>query len=169
MSFEGSATISTKQQRYGIQAATSFSQDASNPSAAKSGTPSRIAIFAAKMPNSSVNSLCGAVAGAAAGIVTCPLDVIKTKLQAQGGFRPRSSNMMSNAVAPYRGMIGTAKIIWQQDGFRGMYRGLGPMLFGYLPTWAVYMSVYGSSREYYYGKVGKSSRNGSFDMHAIYR
>ena len=67
--------------------------------------------------------------------------------------------MMSNAVAPYRGMIGTAKIIWQQDGFRGMYRGLGPMLFGYLPTWAVYMSVYGSSREYYYGKVGKSSRS----------
>jgi len=34
-----------------------------------------------------------------------------------------------------------------------MYRGLGPMLLGYLPTWAVYMSVYEGSREYYYKQV----------------
>jgi hypothetical protein len=36
-----------------------------------------------------------------------------------------------------------------------MYRGLGPMLLGYLPTWAVYMAVYEKSKDYFYSKMGK--------------
>ena len=28
------------------------------------------------------------------------------------------------------------------DGIRGFYRGLGPTIFGYLPTWAIYFTVY---------------------------
>lgn len=32
--------------------------------------------------------------------------------------------------------------IWRNDGFRGLYRGLGPTIFGYLPTWAIYFTVY---------------------------
>lgn len=37
---------------------------------------------------------------------------------------------------------GTVKLIVVQDGFRGLYRGLGPTILGYLPTWAIYFSVY---------------------------
>lgn len=128
------------------------------PPAEQHGRPTlshhaRLVRFAAAMPESSINSFCGAIAGVASGIVTCPLDVIKTKLQAQGAFRPRESRPL---LAPYHGLVGTARIIWTQDGLRGMYRGLGPMLVGYLPTWAVYMSVYGASRDYYYTQFGKS-------------
>jgi solute carrier family 25 folate transporter 32 len=91
------------------------------------------------------------MAGMASGIVTCPLDVIKTKLQAQGSFRARSALTEGiRPIAMYNGMLGTARTIYTQDGIRGMYRGLGPMLLGYLPTWAVYMSVYDSTREYWY-------------------
>ncbi|KAL9050013.1 MAG: hypothetical protein Q9162_006895 [Coniocarpon cinnabarinum] len=114
----------------------------------------RLAAFAARQHEPSVNSFCGAVAGIASGIVTCPLDVIKTKLQAQGGYRPKhiSKDAMTSRPA-YQGMFGTANVIWRQDGLRGMYRGLGPMLLGYLPTWSVYMSVYGAARDYYYTRV----------------
>lgn len=122
---------------------------------ARSQSGSSIAHLAARLPSSSVNSFCGAMAGVASGIVTCPLDVIKTKLQAQGSFRQRSSGQPTTTSAIYHGMVGTARTIVRQDGFRGLYRGLGPMLLGYLPTWAVYMGVYDSSREYYYGQVGK--------------
>lgn len=115
----------------------------------------RLTHAAARLSDAYVNSLCGALAGAASGVVTCPLDVIKTKLQAQGAFRLRQAGVGGQASQlAYKGMIGTAKTIWQQDGVRGMYRGLGPMLIGYLPTWAVYMGVYGSSKEYYYTKMG---------------
>jgi hypothetical protein len=115
----------------------------------------RFSIYCAGLSDSAVNSLCGATAGVASGIVTCPLDVIKTRLQAQGSFRRSIRTGTSTGGALYNGMIGTAKTIWSQDGIRGMYRGLGPMLLGYLPTWAVYMSVYDSSRTYYYTHIGK--------------
>ncbi|KAF2418246.1 mitochondrial folate transporter/carrier [Tothia fuscella] len=111
---------------------------------------SQLAIYCTRLPNGSINSFCGAMGGVASGIVTCPLDVIKTRLQAQGSWRRK---MNPSGPALYQGMLGTAKTIWQQDGVRGMYRGLGPMLLGYLPTWAVYMSVYDSSRDYYSTKL----------------
>lgn len=38
----------------------------------------------------------------------------------------------------------TVKHIIQTDGLRGMYRGLGPTILGYLPTWAIYFAVYDS-------------------------
>jgi solute carrier family 25 (mitochondrial folate transporter), member 32 len=91
------------------------------------------------------------MAGMASGIVTCPLDVIKTKLQAQGSFSVASLQQphAPAASAIYRGLMGTARTIVRQDGLKGMYRGLGPMLLGYLPTWAVYMAVYDGSREWF--------------------
>ena len=33
-------------------------------------------------------------------------------------------------------------MIWREEGVRGMYRGLGPLILGYLPTWMVYFTVY---------------------------
>lgn len=148
MSYDSSKQSPTAQGSYGLLSGNGPAQPP------RRSTHSKIAHFAARMPETSVNSVCGALAGAASGIVTCPLDVIKTKLQAQGGFRPRATDGAARSPAQYRGLISTASTIWRQDGLRGMYRGLGPMLVGYLPTWAVYMSVYGSSREYYYSRLG---------------
>ncbi len=78
------------------------------------------------------------------GIVTCPLDVIKTKLQAQGGF---TAGQKGRHVV-YEGLVGTASVIWRQEGIRGMYRGLGPIIMGYLPTWAVWFTVYNKSKKW---------------------
>lgn len=120
-------------------------------------TNSRFARSVARLPDAYVNSLCGALAGAASGVVTCPLDVIKTKLQAQGSFRSQENGSTTRNVteATYRGMTGTARTILKQDGLRGFYRGLEPMLIGYLPTWAVYMGVYGAAKDYLYTQMGK--------------
>jgi len=111
----------------------------------------KIAVWSTKLSAASVNSFSGAMAGMASGIVTCPLDVIKTKLQAQGAFaNPGLKNSGPRTKEIYHGLIGTARTIIRQDGLKGMYRGLGPMLLGYLPTWAVYMAVYDQSREYFF-------------------
>jgi solute carrier family 25 (mitochondrial folate transporter), member 32 len=113
--------------------------------------------YASQLPEPWITPLCGAGAGVASGFVTCPLDVIKTKLQAQGGFQARRNGKLVPSTMAYSGMSGTAKMIWQEEGLRGMYRGLGPMLLGYLPTWAVYLTVYDRSREYFYVKCGPYS------------
>ncbi|KAI1081220.1 mitochondrial carrier [Whalleya microplaca] len=94
------------------------------------------------------NALSGAVGGFTSGIVTCPLDVIKTKLQAQGGFVPVTKGRHVGQSKVYSGLVGTAKVIWKEDGLRGMYRGLGPIILGYLPTWAVWFTVYNKSKRF---------------------
>ena len=116
---------------------------------------SRIQILSTSLPKAWISPICGAGAGFASGIVTCPLDVIKTKLQAQGGFAARKHNgAFPSSTQLYNGMIGTGRTIWKEEGLRGMYRGLGPMLLGYLPTWAVYLTVYENTREFWYDQCG---------------
>ena len=34
------------------------------------------------------------------------------------------------------------KSVLRENGLRGFYRGLGPTMLGYLPTWAIYFAVY---------------------------
>lgn len=106
----------------------------------------------------SFNTLAGAAGGFASGVITCPLDVIKTKLQGQGGFRKNRAGTAKELM--YKGMVGTARTIWRDEGLKGMYRGLGPIILGYLPTWAVWFSVYGKSKEVigqYSSKLSRSA------------
>jgi len=35
----------------------------------------------------------------------------------------------------YKGIASSLKRIWVEEGLRGLYRGLGPVMVGYLPTW----------------------------------
>ncbi|KAJ6619553.1 mitochondrial NAD transporter [Mycena sp. CBHHK59/15] len=77
--------------------------------------------------------IAGAGGGLIASIATCPLDVVKTRLQAQRAIQGHHG---------YEGILDTVKSIVKHDGLRGFYRGLGPTILGYLPTWAIYFSVY---------------------------
>lgn len=112
-----------------------------------------LARWARALPEAYVIPVAGGAAGAVSGFVSCPLDVIKTKLQAQGGFKTPGDGIQT-ASAAYRGIYGTAATIWKEEGFRGMYRGLGPMLLGYVPTWAVYLTVYNKSQAFFRTKTG---------------
>lgn len=130
---------------------------------ARDGGGSRVAItplelWSARLPDVYVVPVAGGVAGAVSGVVSCPLDVIKTKLQAQGGFKvPRDGSKLASAA--YHGVRGTAETIWREEGLRGMYRGLGPMLLGYVPTWAVYLTVYNKAQGYFNTKTGTFLQN----------
>lgn len=97
--------------------------------------------WAARASESQFNAIAGALGGFTSGVVTCPLDVIKTKLQAQAAAKAGHSRL-------YNGLVGTASVIWREEGIRGMYRGLGPIVLGYLPTWAVWFTVYNKSKVY---------------------
>lgn len=110
------------------------------------GQLTRVERWALNASPSQFNALSGAVGGFTSGIVTCPLDVIKTKLQAQGGFAAMQKARGVTHARVYKGLVGTASVIWREEGIRGMYRGLGPIIMGYLPTWAVWFTVYNKSK-----------------------
>ncbi|KAI9226172.1 MAG: mitochondrial carrier domain-containing protein [Piptocephalis tieghemiana] len=86
------------------------------------------------------HAVCGATAGCVAAVVTCPLDVVKTRLQYQRLLDPR--------IIPYKGTWGTLCRIWSEEGLRGLYRGLGPTVIGYLPTWAIYFTTYENGKQW---------------------
>jgi len=96
--------------------------------------------------------IAGAGGGLVASVATCPLDVVKTKLQAQRAVvgQPGYLGVMgvfSLSTCARRSWFmyilkGTVKDIFIDNGLRGFYRGLGPTILGYLPTWAIYFAVY---------------------------
>ncbi|KAK2465724.1 hypothetical protein APHAL10511_002268 [Amanita phalloides] len=97
--------------------------------------------MAARRRKWTANSMiAGAGGGLVSSVATCPLDVIKTKLQAQ------------RAVVGQPGYLGigdTVRKVFIEDGVRGFYRGLGPTILGYLPTWAIYFAVYDGIKTYF--------------------
>lgn len=127
-----------------------------HPTMGKSVQLSPLQKWAARASDSQFNAIAGAIGGFTSGVVTCPLDVIKTKLQAQGGIL--AADRAGAAAHPrlYNGLFGTADVIWREEGIRGMYRGLGPIVMGYLPTWAVWFTVYNKTKVYlsqYHGEL----------------
>lgn len=126
---------------------THFSRTPSSFIQDQTALPTAMERFATGRSDSSFNAIAGAGGGFASGIVSCPLDVIKTKLQSQRGFRAQGGPSSTPKSVVYKGMLGTARVILRDEGPKGMYRGLGPIILGYLPTWAVWFTVYGKSKE----------------------
>ncbi|KAL1924665.1 uncharacterized protein VTP21DRAFT_4319 [Calcarisporiella thermophila] len=105
------------------------------------------------------HSIAGAGAGCVSSIVTCPLDVAKTRLQNQGVPIP--------GILQYKGTVGTLARIWREEGIRGLYRGLGPTVFGYLPTWAIYFSAYDFSKTRIAQYLGRGGGGGDWVVHIL--
>ncbi|KAF2325127.1 hypothetical protein GH714_022920 [Hevea brasiliensis] len=66
----------------------------------------------------------------------CPLDVIKTRFQVHGLPKLDNGSIKGSLI------VGSLEQIFQKEGLRGMYRGLGPTVLALLPNWAVYFSIY---------------------------
>jgi len=81
------------------------------------------------------NGIAGAVAGAMTAFLTCPLDVLRTRQQVQlklkGGETPK-----------YQGLRQSLSLVLREEGALGLFKGLGPQLFGLVPSWALYFTVY---------------------------
>jgi len=100
--------------------------------------PKRRRLPVVRVPASLHSMIAGAGAGLVSSIATCPLDVVKTTLQAQS---------VKRGSPGYEGVIKTCLRIYRQSGLVGFYRGLGPTIAGYLPTWGIYFTVYDFTKD----------------------
>ncbi|CAI4060909.1 hypothetical protein SUVZ_05G0650 [Saccharomyces uvarum] len=89
-----------------------------------------------------VTAIAGALSGVLSGILVCPFDVAKTRLQAQG------LQNISHQSQHYKGFFGTFATIFKDEGAAGLYKGLKPTILGYIPTLMIYFTVYDFSRKY---------------------
>ncbi|XP_074559074.1 mitochondrial carrier protein CoAc2-like [Curcuma longa] len=77
----------------------------------------------------------GSIAGGTAVISTYPLDLVRTKLayQVVGPSRLKTRNLYSSPEQVYGGILDCILKIYRQNGLRGLYRGVGPSLYGIFP------------------------------------
>ncbi|XP_061151192.1 solute carrier family 25 member 36-A-like [Syngnathus typhle] len=93
---------------------------------------------------------CGGTVGA---ILTCPLEVVKTRLQSSSVTLYISEVQLSTVngasvarVAP-PGPLHCLKLIFEKEGLRSLFRGLGPNLVGVAPSRAIYFAAYSTAKE----------------------
>jgi len=79
-----------------------------------------------------VHFAAGALGGITGKVLTCPLEVVKTRLQSSENISGKNFSLF-------------AKII-REEGFRAMYKGLVPNLISVAPTKAVFFSTYSTCK-----------------------
>lgn len=111
--------------------------------------------FRLKLTQNEITSASGAFAGFLAGLVVCPLDVAKTRFQAQGAYL-RLKEAHNGAVSvsnfehcKYTGAFQSVHMIWKEEGIKGLYRGIVPITLGYFPTWMIYFTCYEHFKRFY--------------------
>ncbi|KAK2502795.1 hypothetical protein MC885_020625 [Smutsia gigantea] len=94
---------------------------------------------------------CGGTVGA---ILTCPLEVVKTRLQSSSVTLYSISEVQLNTMAGASvnrvvspGPLHCLKVILEKEGPRSLFRGLGPNLVGVAPSRAIYFAAYSNCKE----------------------
>ncbi|CAN0926478.1 Calcium-binding mitochondrial carrier protein SCaMC-1-A [Linum grandiflorum] len=89
----------------------------------------------------------GGLAGVTAASVTYPLDLVRTRLAAQRN------------TLYYRGISHSLSTICKEEGFFGLYKGLGPTLLGVGPNLAIGFCVYESLKSFWEVESNVSHRS----------
>ncbi|KNB42661.1 mitoferrin-like protein [Blastocystis sp. subtype 4] len=76
----------------------------------------------------------GLVAGALSGFVTCPLDVIKTRIQTQNGSGITTNDV---AIRKYTGFWQTLKLMVKEEGIRSLFMGVSTRIAQQAPAAAL--------------------------------
>lgn len=81
-------------------------------------------------------AMTGGLSRAMAAVVSCPITVVKTRMEYIG------SQGAPSTVPVYKNTLHALKTIARQEGFRGLYKGLGPTILSNTPFSALYYMFY---------------------------
>jgi solute carrier family 25 protein 33/36 len=105
------------------------------------------------------------VVGAAA---TCPLEVVKTRLQSSLYRIPTqttiTTNLLSGIGTHAKEVVNILFEIKRTEGLRALWKGLGPTLVGVVPARSIYFSVY-TQGKHFYSKL--NNNNESMVVHLL--
>ncbi|XP_074595529.1 replication in mitochondria 2 isoform X2 [Brevipalpus obovatus] len=102
-------------------------------------------------PDPFVHLLAGGIAGTVGAVVTCPLEVIKTRLQSSvANFDFSKHHSPSTPASLIRNplIVRCIRHIIETEGVKGLFKGLGPNLIGVAPTRAIYFCTYSTMKNF---------------------
>ncbi|CCH44711.1 putative mitochondrial carrier [Wickerhamomyces ciferrii] len=108
-----------------------------------------------------VHFVAGGIGGMAGAVCTSPFDVVKTRLQSDV-FRNtylhqmKSKNLILQAGQHFKETFGIINNVYKNEGFRSLFKGLGPNLVGVIPARSINFFVYGVGKDL----ISKNFNNG---------
>ena len=108
-----------------------------------------------------VHFVAGGIGGMVGATATCPLDVIKTRLQSDiyhsvYNTTSKSSNILLRAGQHFRETFSVLYGVYKTEGGRALFKGLGPNLVGVIPARSINFFTYGATKDFL---IGKFERN----------
>lgn len=99
-----------------------------------------------------VHFVAGGIGGMAGAVVTCPLDVIKTRLQSDAyhaiyNKTPKSSNPFIQLAQHFNETCSVLGRLYKTEGTRALFKGLGPNLVGVIPARSINFFTYGATKD----------------------
>ncbi|GJQ78358.1 hypothetical protein Trydic_g22185 [Trypoxylus dichotomus] len=99
----------------------------------------------------------GCIGGTATVLATCPVELVKTVLQANTEGKGKWKKPMHTRESS---MLACIKSIYKIGGIPGLYRGLVPMLYRDIPTFGIYTWAYEFLMRYFFhahifGEIGR--------------
>ncbi|OMH84190.1 Mitochondrial basic amino acids transporter [Zancudomyces culisetae] len=79
-------------------------------------------------------AISGGLAGGVMAFTTCPVELVKVKLQTQ--------YMVTNEAERYKGVFDCGVRIFKENGIKGLYRGLGVTIIREIPSYTAYFGCY---------------------------
>lgn len=101
--------------------------------------------------------IAGGIGGSVGVMLTCPLDVMQTRLQSSAFRMQRMTSMNLNlatiGAAPtkpayFKGLLSYARHIARSEGVQSLFKGLTPTLLAVTPSRAIYFSTYKVVKDY---------------------
>lgn len=110
-----------------------------------------------------VHFVAGGVGGMAGAVVTCPFDLVKTRLQSDvyqsiykssvsrgaAGSGPKALSYVVQAGTHFKETFGILSKVYRIEGFRSLFKGLGPNLVGVIPARSINFFTYGTTKDVY--------------------
>lgn len=136
-----------------LTAASSLSPSSSNTSSAAHHKLTHKEIKEKAKVNPWLHFVAGGIGGMAGAMFTCPLDVVKTRLQSdiyksqyQSSAKAYHSPV-GKAFAHVKDTVGIISNVYRLEGVRALFKGLGPNLVGVIPARSINFFTYGLGKE----------------------
>jgi solute carrier family 25, member 33/36 len=111
--------------------------------------------------------------------ITCPLDVVKTRLQSdfyrsqlralRSSARPLQTNgplsLPQSGYRHFRETVQILKTIYTHEGFRALFRGLGANVLGVVPARSINFYVYGNGKRLLNERFNPEGRENPWSIH----
>ncbi|KAI8627041.1 mitochondrial carrier protein rim2-like protein [Xylariaceae sp. FL1651] len=131
--------------------------------------PPAVASKASPFAKSWPHLVAGAVGGMTAAVLTAPLDVLKTRLQSdfyQAQLRAARAATSQARLSPLRSVsyhltetIQILRDVYRIEGWRALFKGLGPNLIGVIPARSINFYAYGTGKRVYSEWTGWGPNN----------